>query len=320
MPRPCKLSGQKDAGTPRRQWPRRTPVFTPSQLLAGPRGPPPRGPDEHRRGPPCGPRALRRAAAAPLGRGEPPGSAPFLTDPNMASAAAAAAAARDDTSPRRRRSRDRGGEAPGKFRFSSPGPPGGRPTTKPRLHLPSRARTAAEAKVRLLLVPGAARGLSLPPAPASQCVQPAALRSRRAPDAAGGRASQTLAGDPPAPPVEAHNGRRGWPLPCARAHKRASTHTPGAGAGTITPPALAPRPFWPAPPPRPGSPARLGRGGGASAEATPAWAAGARDWLLCSESRARALTRIGCTCDVFYLACRAQASPRKRRFTSSRSA
>ncbi|XP_032171892.1 wiskott-Aldrich syndrome protein homolog 1-like [Mustela erminea] len=96
-----------------------------------------------------------------------------------------------------------------------------RRTTSLGLHLPRRARAAtAAAKVRLFLVPGAGRGLcplvrpSLP-----GCVQTAAPRSRRDPDAAGGRAggrpAPPLAGDSPAPPVEPHNGRLGWSLPCA---------------------------------------------------------------------------------------------------------
>nr|XP_023504101.1 uncharacterized protein LOC111774886 [Equus caballus] len=135
---------------------------------------PPRGPaDPPRAGAdgPSGPRACRRrrpAAGAARSRrpragparGERPESAPFLKDPNMASAAAARD---DDTPPRRRRPRDRAGRRPESF--ASPLPARQGPADdQPGLHLPGQARAAAT-KVRLLLVPGAGRGLCRLPRP-----------------------------------------------------------------------------------------------------------------------------------------------------------
>lgn len=236
----------------------------PSRVCPAP-SPRPRGLDKHRRGPAGCPQA-RRAGAAPPARGERPGSAPFLTDPNMASVAAARD---DDTSPRRRRPGDRGGKRPESF--ASPLPARQEPPdNQPRLHLPGRAQKAAAEKVRLLLVPGAGRRLCLLPRPslpgcaASGPAQPAQSGLRW----------------PSAPPDETHNGRRSWPLPCARtgappptrqARARARAH-PHRSLSALS--CLFPRPARAAPrdvlegagpPRRPHPPGQPGRGVGSSA-------------------------------------------------------
>lgn len=177
MPRPRKLFGEKDGDSSGREW---DPVLTPHNFspTSGPPwrlrpSPAPRSAVPRPRQAPArtlrtapkpagtgggvlrpGATRSRRPRASPSSRGAA-GSAPFLTDPNMASAAARD----DDTSPRRRRPGDRGGKRR-KVSLLLSRPARDRRTTNLELHLPSRARAAATAaKVRLLLVPGAGRGL-----------------------------------------------------------------------------------------------------------------------------------------------------------------
>lgn len=295
MPRPFKLSGQKDAGTPRRQWRRRTPVFTPSTSRRT-SGSPPRGPDKHPRGP-CGPRALRGRPRPLRGAGSAR-ERPVSHRPQHG----VGRRRRRRRRPRRRhlpapptaRGPRRGSAGKVSLLFSRPsgGPPDDQARGSPTQ--PGADGRSGEGPTSPLPGRRARTLLALPPQLRRVCSQrpraAGAIRTRRA----GGRgASQTLAGDPPAlrskPTTAAGAG-----LSLARA-QRAATHTPGAGAGAgaITPPALAPHPFLacslapPGPSRAPGPRGRGQRGGHTRLEA------GARDWLLCSELRARALTWIG---------------------------
>lgn len=149
-------------------------------------------------------------------------------------------------------------------------PARGRRTTNPGFTYPAgrRMRLQRRSDSSLSRAPGADSACS--PARASQGVQPAAPRSRRDPDS----------GDPPAPPDETHNGRRSWPLPCARtgappptrqARARARAH-PHRSLSALS--RLFPRPARAAPrdvlegagpPRRPHPPGQPGRGVGSSA-------------------------------------------------------
>lgn len=171
------------------------------------------------------------------------------------------------------------GGAPGKFRFSSPGPPGagGRPTraspTRPGAGGGDESPTPPRPGRRARTLPAP------PPRPPRVCAaRPRAagqIWSRRT----GGRPAQPLAGDSPAPPAEPRNGRLGWPFPCARtgappptrqARARGHEHTHTARAPPFLAGSLAP----PVPPCATRSRGRGHRG------ATPTWAAGAWGWFL----------------------------------------
>lgn len=106
----------------------------------------------------------------------------------------------------------------GKFRFSSPGPPGNGGQATSGFTYPAgrgRRRQRRRSDSSSSRAPGADSTRSTAPASRGVCSQrpraAGAIRTRRA----GGRAAPPLAGDSPAPPVEPHNGRLGWPLPCA---------------------------------------------------------------------------------------------------------
>lgn len=241
MPRPCKLFGQRDVGALRCHWPRlgpQSPRLPTSHPISGSASRPP--------GPRPAARRTERAPARPPGRPPSPPAAAAASCERARLPQGEGSGRERPVSHRpqhgvgRRRPRrrhlpapptagDRGGKRPESF--ASPLPARRRPVDNQlRLHLPGRARTAAAAaKVRLLLVPSAGRGLcsilrpSLPEWAANSVSQPA--RSRR-----GGLASKPLAGDPPAPPVEPHNGRRGQPLPCARTGAPPPTRQPRARA------------------------------------------------------------------------------------------
>lgn len=180
--------------------------------------------------------------------------------------------------------------------------------TKPGVHLPSRADWPQRRRSDFLFRCRARTLLALP-APAACAAS--APRSRRDPDAAaGGAASQTPQVTlPPLRSKPSNSGRAGLP-PRARAQKRAATHTPGAGAARSHPSARSP-PFLACSLAPPGPSRAPGPRGGASAEATPAWELGLGIGSS-ARLRARALTWIGYTCDVFTWAAWAAGEPSER--------
>lgn len=270
---------------PRTPWPRLGPQSS-SPTTSGPtRGPlsasarpPPRGPSGQLPSPPaaaaaaasCGLRVgLGRRGTAPA-RGERPGSGPgaprFSPTPTWRRPPPPPATT---TPPRATDGPGTAGRSAGKFRFSSPDPPGagGQPTQPP----PTR--------------PGAGSGSSQGPTPprperrartlpapqprppgcaASGSAQPA--RSGRGGRAGNGRSRSQVT--PPPPLVEPHYCRLGWSLFCARtgappptrqARARGHEHTHTARSPPFPAGSLAP----------PVGPARHARGGGATSEATP---------------------------------------------------
>ncbi|XP_063113657.1 translation initiation factor IF-2 [Cavia porcellus] len=199
----------------------------------------------------------------------------------MASAAAARA---DDTSPRRGRPGTAGGGAGGARRIL---PAAGRPrTTNPPAPTPPGAGSGSGCGAEGPSAPGRRRRARLSPsaAPASQGVygcgpaQPAGSGRGRPP-------APPLAGDAPAPRVEAHNGHQGGPL-CARTDKPQPTRRARAQAREqANHPARSP-PLLPslAPPSRPARRAR-GRGPGEAAPTCAALGAGRGfPWLNCGDA------------------------------------
>lgn len=219
----------------------RTPVLTPrnfsSRRTSGPRwclGPPPApgpaAPAGTSADPPDGPRARGRrrlcstggrgSLPAPAGqrqRGERPGSGPgaprFSQTPTWRRPPPATT-----TPPRAADGPETAEASAGKFRFSSPGPPGTGAQPTSGFTYPAgrgRRRRQRRSDSSSSRAPGADSARSSAPVSQGVCSQRpragGAIRTRRA----GGRPAQPLAGDSPAPPVEPHNGRRGWPLPCA---------------------------------------------------------------------------------------------------------
>lgn len=189
--------------------------------------PPPRGPALYLRGPsgraPTPPAAaaascgLRATIRAPAGRPQPEGKGPgaprFLQTPTWRRPPPPATT----TPPCAANGPGTTEEAPESF--ASPLPASQGPADNQlRLHLPRQPRAAA-AKVLLLLVAGARRGLCLLLRPPRVCAanRPTQLaRSGRGGRAAGIAARRRLH----SPSTRTHRGRLGWPLSCARAGAR----------------------------------------------------------------------------------------------------
>lgn len=196
-----------------------------------PPGPRSRGPGRHQRGPsgqPPSPRAQAavfcgRARLAPgvrgpaQARGERPGAPRFSQTPTWRRPPPATT-----TPPRAADGPGTVEGSVGKFRFSSPGPPGTGAQPTSSFTYPAgrgRRRRRRRSDSSSSRAPGADSARSSAPASQGVCSQrpsaAGAIRTRRAGGRAGRRPAPPLAGDSPAAPVEPHNVRLGWPLPCA---------------------------------------------------------------------------------------------------------
>lgn len=189
-----------------------------------PPGPRSRGPGRHQRGPSGKPPSPRAQAAAFCGRaqlapgvrgpaparGERPGAPRFSQTPTWRRPPPAT------TTPSR--AADGPGTvegSAGKFRFSSPGPPGTGAQPTSSFTYPAGRGLGDGGEGPTPPRPGRrARTLPAPP-PQPPRVCAASGPAQPARSGRGGRPTRPLAGDSSAPPVEPHNGRLGWPLPCA---------------------------------------------------------------------------------------------------------
>ncbi|XP_055287935.1 basic salivary proline-rich protein 1-like [Moschus berezovskii] len=256
MPRPRKLSGEKDAGSPRRQWPRRTPTSSRPHNSSPDRGAP---------SPPAGraPRGLP-AARSPTTGGRGPlrarGAARERPVSHRPQHGVGRRRPRRRHLPAPRAARGPRGGSARKVSLPSSRPAGGPPDDQARFTYPAGRGRPQRRRSDFCSSRAPRAGSPCLPAPASQSAASGPAQPARS--GRGGRAPQTPAGDPPAPPVEAHNGR-GAGLSPARARASAPPPTRRARARARAHPSARSPPFLAcslAPPGQSRAPGPRGRG------------------------------------------------------------